>query len=1265
MPVRAARGEASPRALFSFFVFGSGRSLVAIALLIGLGIALSSEEDQPEGVAADEVVSIEKAHVPAKEESSGVLMSDEDPSQEIGKPLEVFSDSLKSGAKRSGSSEEGAPKSSLSRNEPKVDSVPRKSLEDEREPLRLAEDFVRDEDLEKSASGGLQSSETPPTNDEEQDDGEVQTEKEVLNASPDSLDEVPLPEASESETPEDLPILPDLEGEGTAGITGEVYGPSGEGLPGVVVSIPLLNRTTRADQKGSFEFNALPAGEVTLKFNKLGYKVSERTVTLKKDQLVEVSQALEEQPVEYDDGEYEMDEVDVVGEYVEEDETSIVFDDLTEGIKLENSIGQVEFTKKNISTAADAIAKISGANIVDGKRPVVRGLADRYITTTFNGGSVASTTPLRKAVELDLFPTSVIQDIRINKIYNATLLGDFGGAAIDIISRDIPDERKFSLKFDSGFNSIWAGDDFYVSQAPELDFWGKADFPDYRALLLPAENATPEERAAIWGDVVRTYDFLPERDDQRMDLGFSLYYGDSFDVGRNGKFGIVYTLARDTQDRATLGGLVDRGQSGGRYLFDDFQRSVDWSSMLGLTWQINEAHELKATAFKKHVGTSVARNLYNWEDEAGDFEIVRELVTETTNNGLYNAIGGNVAEILGGNFWATEQQENSLEIVQLAGRHKLFGDSLESEDGPLLEWALTRTENEIVTDTSVTRRIELDFDSDAVREASVGAGLTLEAFESDSGFGSSAQSFARSTYLKPRFGSAVDRPLSNTDVASIRSWQDLRQLLETAGVSQTALDTYSSNLNQSLATANQPRDDYAPERGSAFAIYNGVTPNQLKSFKETFTQFERTENFKTDFTFPFLLGGSESDSRLTLRTGINYERRSRQERAVEVSVDNQRWGQDASNDVLTAGSDPSNGYAILFEQLAGDTSGAGPILDPVLEAGSALSEARDIDASVITTGYFGDAEYRNGDFVLRLGGRFEQVERSYVLLGFGDGSGGESQSSANIFGASGSYTFSNDMSLLVGVSNTVARPVVKETLPVRQVNREDGSTFRGNANLEDAQVQNFDLALTFPEFYGLNSSLTLFHKKLSGPPVYIDNAGDVTIANGDSGLIRGVEFEAELDLYGPFSFDLNYAYIQGDLEYEGLSTQGGLAGPTLVSTFPEQPRHVLNMSLGYENEDLGINANLAYNYVSEFVVTLPSTEAGAFQVQQPAPQLDFVFTKSFDLYGSDLVLGFSVKNILDSDDEVWNIGYLQDDFQGVRTSLERGRNFSFWLKSTF
>ena len=70
----------------------------------------------------------------------------------------------------------------------------------------------------------------------------------------DQSESVALPEQEEGGEGELGGLLPVLDREGTAKIVGEVFGPDGEGLPGVVVSIPQIDQTARADQNGDFSF---------------------------------------------------------------------------------------------------------------------------------------------------------------------------------------------------------------------------------------------------------------------------------------------------------------------------------------------------------------------------------------------------------------------------------------------------------------------------------------------------------------------------------------------------------------------------------------------------------------------------------------------------------------------------------------------------------------------------------------------------------------------------------------------------------------------------------------------------------------------------------------------------------------------------------------------------------------------------------------------------------------------------------------------------
>ena len=66
---------------------------------------------------------------------------------------------------------------------------------------------------------------------------------------------------------------------------------------------------------------------------------------------------------------------------------------------------------------------------------IVRGLGDRYSTTTLNGLPIASPNPDHKLIPLDLFPSSTVKNITVSKVYEANSFADYSGAHIDIGKR--------------------------------------------------------------------------------------------------------------------------------------------------------------------------------------------------------------------------------------------------------------------------------------------------------------------------------------------------------------------------------------------------------------------------------------------------------------------------------------------------------------------------------------------------------------------------------------------------------------------------------------------------------------------------------------------------------------------------------------------------------------------------------------------------------------------------------------------------------------
>src|SRR5215510_5732466 len=105
------------------------------------------------------------------------------------------------------------------------------------------------------------------------------------------------------------------------------------------------------------------------------------------------------------------------------------------------------------SDASAAATRVSGISVVDNRFVIVRGLSERYSTTLVNGVDVASPEPAKKIVPLDIFPTSLLESIVVTKSATPDKPGDFSGGAVEVKTKEFPDNdvRQFSLS--QSFNS--------------------------------------------------------------------------------------------------------------------------------------------------------------------------------------------------------------------------------------------------------------------------------------------------------------------------------------------------------------------------------------------------------------------------------------------------------------------------------------------------------------------------------------------------------------------------------------------------------------------------------------------------------------------------------------------------------------------------------------------------------------------------------------------------------------------------------------------
>ena len=72
-------------------------------------------------------------------------------------------------------------------------------------------------------------------------------------------------------------------------------------------------------------------------------------------------------------------------------------------LSIEN-LGASEMSIKGISNVQEGVKKLTGISIAEAGQLIVRGLGDRYSSTTLNGLPIASPNPDNKLIPLDIFP---------------------------------------------------------------------------------------------------------------------------------------------------------------------------------------------------------------------------------------------------------------------------------------------------------------------------------------------------------------------------------------------------------------------------------------------------------------------------------------------------------------------------------------------------------------------------------------------------------------------------------------------------------------------------------------------------------------------------------------------------------------------------------------------------------------------------------------------------------------------------------------------
>ena len=148
-------------------------------------------------------------------------------------------------------------------------------------------------------------------------------------------------------------------------------------------------------------------------------------------------------------------------------------------ITLLDGLSAQTMKKSGDGDVAAAIKRIPGVSVQGGKFVYVRGLGDRYSKTLLGNIEVPGLDPDRNTLQLDVFPTNLIDNILISKSASADLPADFTGGLVDVILKDFSAIPEYSVSISAGYNT-------------STNFKNAPTLPDYSLNALSFDSGANE-----------------------------------------------------------------------------------------------------------------------------------------------------------------------------------------------------------------------------------------------------------------------------------------------------------------------------------------------------------------------------------------------------------------------------------------------------------------------------------------------------------------------------------------------------------------------------------------------------------------------------------------------------------------------------------------------------------------------------------------------------------------------------------------------------
>lgn len=383
-----------------------------------------------------------------------------------------------------------------------------------------------------------------------------------------------------------------------------------ETLPFANITVKGTTTAVQTNIDGKYSIDLKP-GNYILVYSFLGYESQEENVTLSAGENKKINKALSSGSVTLED---------VVIESVQsrEKETALLLEQKN-AVEIKQSIGAQELSRKGVSDAEGAVTKVTGISKQEGERNVfVRGLGDRYNSTTLNGLPLPSENPQFKNITLDFFTSDIIKSVGVNKTFSSEIYGDVGGANIDILSKELSGNQGFEIGMSTGANTQTLDKDFL-----RIDGSTWYGYTDKNSNVNNLSNYS-------FKNSLNT-----DKQSLQLNSGLAFSGGRKFDIGDNTlSVYLVGTISNKYNYRE--GNIKQTTSTGTVFLDQDFEKyvyNVSQTLMGNFKYKFGNKNSISLNTLYIHDNTQDIGEYFglNGGEQEGDMEFLRRQQTNDNN----------------------------------------------------------------------------------------------------------------------------------------------------------------------------------------------------------------------------------------------------------------------------------------------------------------------------------------------------------------------------------------------------------------------------------------------------------------------------------------------------------------------------------------------------------------------------------------------------------------------------------------------------------